>query len=211
MNYRHNFGSFQKSIRVDGFTYTSDVYQGLTHESRQALCAEATSRCVAASQRRTAAFSEAMAPHRDALKASLQALESLPRFARRYRGRAADIRSEEVKLRNEFSHKVREAQASREPSNGVTYPAAVSDVFRVWESQIETDYERFERLVTHHDWHYGYSDDHRVWSAGERSAKEIISLVQSLKDTEHGEAAQLLYNQKCPWLNEDGSQVEEED
>lgn len=92
--------------------------------------------------------------------------------------------------------------------DGNDYPAAVGNVFSVWEEACETPWEHFERLVSHHDWYYAYSDAHNVWAAGEARDREMRGLLESFEGEEQA-AAQLLYNQKCPWLNEDGSQIEE--
>ena len=38
-----------------------------------------------------------------------------------------------------------------------------------------TLYEFYKKLCSH-DWHYQYSDDHRVWSNGQRS-QDIINMI----------------------------------
>ena len=83
---------------------------------------------------------------------------------------------------------------------GNTYPAAVEDVFHVWERRVESPWDRLNRLLSHFDWYYEYSDDHRVWTAGKKRADEVTALVREL-----GPDAQALFNQKCPWLNDDGT------
>lgn len=192
---------------MDGQDYTCTAYQALPSKAdRQALRDEATSRCGAANQKLSEATKKAQEPLRVVEKAARDALLAEPRFAKRYRGRAADIRREIKLIRNVHTSKMIAVREALPSIDGCTYPAAVFDVFHVWEEACETTYECFSRLVSNHDWYYGYSDDHRVWSAGERSAQEIKATLESLKEEGQEEAAQLLYNQKCPWLNDDGSE-----
>lgn len=63
---------------------------------------------------------------------------------------------------------------------GNTYPAAVHDIITVWESKVETDKEKLARYLANFDWYYEYSDDFRVWSAGNARAAEIRALVGKL-------------------------------
>lgn len=37
----------------------------------------------------------------------------------------------------------------------------------------------YKAKLDFHDWFYYFSDDHRVWQAGERSSKEIVSLAEN--------------------------------
>ncbi len=40
----------------------------------------------------------------------------------------------------------------------------------------------FKTKLDRHDWYYYFSDDHRVWCAGEAASKEIIELAKSSDD-----------------------------
>lgn len=40
----------------------------------------------------------------------------------------------------------------------------------------------YKEMLSRHDWFYYFSDDHRVWLAGEKSSKEIISVAQNNGD-----------------------------
>ena len=197
-----------ESLEIEGKTYTREEYVSLPKTDRQALREEALSRSVEATQRLQEAVSLAQDPFRKAQKEALAALQAQPKFAKSYRGRAADLRRESQYIRTEFRREMLAARDALTPTN-ITYPFDVQNVFSVWEVSCETPYERFERLVSNHDWYYGYSDDNSVWSAGEACGRTITNLLRELLETDEGPAAQLLYNQKCPWLNEDGSQKED--
>jgi len=198
--YRHTFGQFFDFVRVDGQSYYFEDYKQLSKTERTALREEAVKRCGEANQRKSDAWKKLTAPVDEECRRRIQELEKLPRFQKRYRGRAEDIRCEEKLLRDARNRKLGELQGKLPSVDGCTYPAAVHDVFTVWETMIETDWEKFERLVTNHDWYYHYSDDYSVYAAGNRRMNEIRSLMEKL-----GDKATALYNEKCPWLNEDGS------
>lgn len=201
--YQHNFGSFKENITVDGEVYTFEDYKELPHEERIALREEAVNRCVQANRRRTEAWQKLIAPAQEEYRRQVSELEKLPRYQKRYRGRAADMRYEENRLRSERDRKIRELRGQLESVHGNTYPAAVHDVFFVWEQKVETPWEKFERMVTHHDWYFEYSDDHSVWSAGVARRNTITALMKQL-----GPDAVALYNKCCPWLNDDGTRKE---
>jgi len=210
MNYRHRFGSNVDSIRVDGVTYTREDYCKLPSKAeREALRELAEQRCCAANTRHYDALREAQKPLREAFEVARKEFWAQDRFRKRYAGRADHMRLGERALRATMHDAMRVLQDNMPPVDGCTYPAAVDDMFLVWEEVVETPFERFERLLSHHDWYYSYSDDHGVWSAGERRSREIRCQLDTLKSGNFGEAAQLLYNQKCPWLNDDGSQKNE--
>jgi hypothetical protein len=38
--------------------------------------------------------------------------------------------------------------------------------------------KEFDSLLSRHDWHYDYSDDHRVWSRGSESNIKIMSAMR---------------------------------
>jgi hypothetical protein len=38
--------------------------------------------------------------------------------------------------------------------------------------------KEFDALLARHDWHYDYSDDHRVWSRGSESNSKIMSAMR---------------------------------
>ena len=187
--YHHDFGSFHETIKVDGTVYAFEEYAKLPGDARLALREEAVNRCVQANQASTAAWAELIRPIREKYQAKSKALKS--------KGRAR--RFEEGALR---AQERREIGLLRSPGliDGCTYPAALHDVFYVWEQKVETPWEKFERMVTHFDWYYEYSDDHSVWSSGNYRHNQIRRLIEEL-----GPEAQALYNKCCPWRNDDGS------
>lgn len=44
----------------------------------------------------------------------------------------------------------------------------------------------YKQLLSRHDWYYAYSDDHRVWKAGNESQQRIEALA--LLSPEHAQA-----------------------
>ena len=38
--------------------------------------------------------------------------------------------------------------------------------------------EEFDTLLSRHDWHYAYSDDHRIWQHGEAERSRIQSILR---------------------------------
>lgn len=81
------------------------------------------------------------------------------------------------------------------------FPYGFDEVFSAWEEVVETPQDQFQRLLSGMDWYYNYSDDHSVYSAGQRRMDSLQALVRKL-----GPDAKLEFNRACPWLNEDGSQ-----
>ncbi len=203
MRFYHQFGSFHPSVTVDGVTFTFEDYKTFPHEARSRAREAIVERCVAANVR----IGDAAQVIQNAIRTEYQAkIDALIKPGRKA--------SRDVKLA--YKHDVQRLSDARlrelvavwdRPEFtlvGNAYPAAVSDILHVWETMCETEWEKFERLVTSHDWYYSYSDDHRVWSAGHRHHEQITQLATKL-----GEPAKQLYNQKCPWLNDDGTQKKE--
>lgn len=89
------------------------------------------------------------------------------------------------------------------PRTTFRWPYQFENALIRWELSVETPLERFERLLASTDWYSAYSDDHSVWTSGERRMRELRELIGQL-----GPEAQLAFNRACPWLNEDGSRVE---
>lgn len=208
MRFSHQFGKFFDFVRVDGLSYYFDEYEKLPKAERLALRKEAVDRCTAANRAYSEAYKVLCKPLREEYETKLKAFRAKPRFQKRYRGRAQDMRYGEERLRREYQYECQKVQALRAPVDGCTYPAAVHDVFTVWETKVETTWEKYERMVTHFDWYYNYSDDHSVWSAGESRRKQIAALREQLTGEGMADEASALYNKCCPWLNEDGSQKE---
>lgn len=46
------------------------------------------------------------------------------------------------------------------------------------------EHEQYVRALCTHDWFHAFSDDHRVWCAGEKSARMLQSMQQKL-DPDH--------------------------
>ena len=53
--------------------------------------------------------------------------------------------------------------------------------------------EELERLLQKHDWHYGRSDDMRVWRSGLQENKEITEIMKSLGNTSEVQELYLKY------------------
>lgn len=204
MSYHHRFGTFHETVTVNGTTFSFEEYKSLPKDVREVLREEAVALCVQANQRRSDEWKKLTAPVDADYREKLAKLHKLPKFQKRYRGRAEDMRYEETLLRGARDRQLRELQENLSPIQGNTYPAAVHNIFSVWEERVETPWEKFERMVSHFDWYYSYSDDHSVWSAGNSRHQQIMALVEQL-----GPEARKIYNQKCPWLNEDGTQKKE--
>ena len=56
----------------------------------------------------------------------------------------------------------------------------------------DTELTRYQTLLQKHDWHYQYSDDHRVWTRGRDEAAAIADLKRKVDPT--GE----IYRQYAP-------------
>ena len=80
------------------------------------------------------------------------------------------------------------------------FPYQFEEILFAWEARVETPMEELQRRLAHHDWHYEYSDDSRVYQAGREARGRIQSLVRQL-----GPEGEREYNRACPWLNEDGT------
>lgn len=68
----------------------------------------------------------------------------------------------------------------------LTFKESTEDMFK-------NNWELYEHLLSNHDWYYAMSDDHGVWSAGERVRKEIDKLKEELSK-ENLTRANHLYN-----------------
>ena len=53
--------------------------------------------------------------------------------------------------------------------------------------------------LKHHDWHYDYSDDHRVWCRGEAAGSWIRGEIKYLNSLGLEQQTQALWEQYCPW------------
>lgn len=208
MRFSHPFGQFFDFVRVDGRSYYFDDYEKLPKDARLALRKEAVDRCTAANRAHSETYTKLCKPLREEYEAKRKEFRAKPKFQKRYRGRAQDMRRGEARLRREYQQACREVGKTMSPVDGTTYPAAVHDVFYVWEHKVETTWEKYERMVTHFDWYYSHSDDHSVWAAGESRRKQIAALREQLTGEGMADEATALYNKCCPWLNEDGSQKE---
>lgn len=204
MSFYHRFGTFHETVTVDGTSFSFEEYKSLPKDLREVLREEAIALCVQANQRQSMEWRNLSTSVDVDFRTKVRELHKLSKFQKRYRGRAEDMRYEESLLRDARDRKLRELQASLSPIQGNTYPSAVHNIFSVWEERVETPWEKFERMVNHFDWYYSYSDDHSVWSAGNSRHKQIMELVEQL-----GPPARKIYNQKCPWLNEDDTQKKE--
>lgn len=179
MRFSHNFGSFHASVTVDGTTFTFDDYKVLDAATRREFQKAIGDRCVAANVR----VNEMVRAMHDVIRAQYQAkIDALPKPGRKA------TRQEKA----EYRYKIQDLMDARQTEmvavwdqpgfhvNGNTYPAAVHDIVTVWESKVETDKEKLARYLAHFDWYYDYSDDFRVWSAGNARAAEIRTLVGKL-------------------------------
>lgn len=51
----------------------------------------------------------------------------------------------------------------------------------------------YETKLARMDWHYEYSDDHSVWTAGRRALGEVSALQAQL------DPDRTIWNRYCPW------------
>ena len=58
--------------------------------------------------------------------------------------------------------------------------------------------EILAQCLKSHDWYYGYSDDHRVWSRGEEEHRRIYALYSKLSDEIGEEGALEVWNENAP-------------
>lgn len=179
MRFSHNFGSFHPSVTVDGATFTFEDYKVLDHATRKGLRKAIVDRCVAANVR----VSEMARTLHDTIRAQYQAkIDALPKPGRKA------TRQEKA----EYRYKVQDLMNARQAEmvavwdqpgfrvDGNTYPAAVDDIVLVWESRVESDKERLARYLANFDWYFDYSDDFRVWSAGNARRQEIFTLAKKI-------------------------------
>ncbi len=66
-------------------------------------------------------------------------------------------------------------------------------------SRVEKLLQYLEEQMRKHDWYYAMSDDHRVWSAGEKAAQEITNTVHQLESEGKEEEVTTLFSKYCPW------------
>lgn len=57
----------------------------------------------------------------------------------------------------------------------------------------------FEHRLAHHDWYFDYSDDHRVWKAGQRASEELTALKYRLEEAGYDAQVHALWKKYCPW------------
>lgn len=179
MRFSHNFGSFHPSVLVDGATFTFEDYKVLAKADREALREAAVKRCVDANVR----VSEAGRVIQTAIRAEYKPkIEALIKPSRRasYQEKADYKHQLGCLVDAQQRELVKVWETPGLSIEGNTYPAAVHDIFTVWESKVETDREKLDRLLSGFDWYYSYSDDFRVWSAGERILGELRALVSKL-------------------------------
>ena len=55
-----------------------------------------------------------------------------------------------------------------------------------------------ERMMQMHDWLYGFTDDHRVWQAGQDAERRLNQACKELIDAGHKEEVDRLYERYCP-------------
>jgi hypothetical protein len=66
------------------------------------------------------------------------------------------------------------------------------------QEQLDAQLKRLEDLMRNHDWHYGYSDHHRVWEAGNNTQGSINSLASQLKSRGHVSEVDKLFKKHKP-------------
>lgn len=143
MNYHHNFGKFYESITIDGALATYELFEALTKEGRVKFRKQAMDRCIRAN--------ETCSKNRKMLVQTV--LDNYdPLISMLTRRLRAGKTVEGVKFtkvqRDTFKSAISDMKAAKERQllkveehpllqiEGCTYPAAVDDVFRVWEEKI---------------------------------------------------------------------------
>lgn len=64
-------------------------------------------------------------------------------------------------------------------------------------SIFQNDWDLFAHLLESMDWYYAFSDDHRVWVAGETKLNEINMLKEKLSKIDNQRAVEM-YNKRQP-------------
>lgn len=54
--------------------------------------------------------------------------------------------------------------------------------------------KEFEDVVRRHDFHYGFSDDYRVWNEGREQTRLILAMWDDLKEQGLGDQARIIYD-----------------
>lgn len=68
-----------------------------------------------------------------------------------------------------------------------------------YKAKFDSDPEfAYEEMLKRADWYYSYSDDHRIWAAGERYFDKMNELGFKLPEFTRNE----LYNKYCPYAKE---------
>jgi len=206
MNYDHKFGQFYQSISVPGKTYRFEDYQKLgsradrqlVQEEAQRLTRERSEKVSKLAQRRQKEIREKYKPLFEKLEAKGKGKGSRTPEGRRARSQA---RTEIHRLRQLQQNELVAVWDEIDPEGTarITYPGRVYDMFQVWESRVESPLEKFDRLTADFDWWYEYSDDYRVWSAGDRRFQEIRALKEQLSGTSDGANAEELWQERCPY------------
>lgn len=65
-------------------------------------------------------------------------------------------------------------------------------------------WRHYERCLAAHDWTYEDSDDHNVWLAGMEQSNHLLRVRQAVSKLDK-QRADSLYNEKCPWIEENCS------
>lgn len=61
----------------------------------------------------------------------------------------------------------------------------------------EDIWEKFEKLLSQHDWYYQYTDSYEIWARGKDEKDEIVHTMKYLESIDK-ERVKNLYKKFCP-------------
>ena len=128
---------------------------------------------------------ENMKKHLNESKDPIDAQAVMARFIDSTYGPAARVGSKEWK----------EAQAKRQEKDALTAAERQEPLSK---DRLDAEIGRLRQLMQQHDWHYQYSDDHRIWQKGNRAQGMIDSLAKQLKRRGHTAEVEELYKKHDP-------------
>jgi len=109
----------------------------------------------------------------------------MARFIDSNYGPAARVGSKEWK-EADAARKVKDAQTAAEQQEPLP------------KDKLDAEIKRLRHLMQQHDWYYKYSDDHRVWAAGNKEDGMIRGLAKQLRKRGHTSEVEELYKQHDP-------------
>lgn len=124
-------------------------------------------------------------PLNEAKAPDLSAQDAMNKYIDSMYGPAARVGSKEWK----------EADAARRTKDAQT---AAEQQEPLPKDKLDAEIGRLRQLMQRHDWYYQYSDDHRIWQAGNKQDGMIRSLANQLRKRGHTAEVEELYKNHDP-------------